>query len=148
MNKNHYLIGLSESNRTKVWKEPFTLQSRAQQVFSAIWEVEAEVNNGGFKQYFYNNSTESAHFVAEALEKIGAPKTAEICKRAIATAFPDGLPLTTEAIQCAAAAFPNNTLEALGPLDEEFFSYPHNLTDSLFDFVSEHPEEFGDVPEA
>jgi len=27
--------------------------------------------------------------------------------------------------------------------DQEFFSYPHNLTDLLFRYVSALPEEFG-----
>jgi len=53
---------------------------------------ESEVNNGGFSQYFLNSSGETAGFVVEALETIGAPNTADICRRAIAIAFPDELP--------------------------------------------------------
>ena len=34
-------------------------------------------------------------------------------------------------------------LAKLEPLDQEFFSYPHNLTDLLFTYVNRHPEEFG-----
>jgi hypothetical protein len=63
--KNHILIGLSESPRTKFGKQDFASQSVPQKVFSALWEVESEVNNGGFAQYFVNNSAESAHFVAD-----------------------------------------------------------------------------------
>jgi hypothetical protein len=33
-------------------------------------------------------------------------------------------------------------------LDNEFFAYPHNLTDLLFAYVSKHPEEFGTPPTA
>ena len=76
MNKNEILIELSESKMTKVGKEEFATQSFPQKVFSAIWEVESEVNNGGFSQYFLNDSAESAYFVVRALEEIGAPKTA------------------------------------------------------------------------
>jgi Domain of unknown function (DUF4375) len=77
MNKNEILIDLSESEMTKIGKEEFAQQSLPQKVFSAIWEVESEVNNGGFAQYFSNDSAESASFVVEALEKIGAPKNCE-----------------------------------------------------------------------
>jgi hypothetical protein len=115
----------------------------AQKVFSALWEVESEVNNGGFSQYFVNSSAESAHFVVDALEIIGAPKTADICQRAIAAAFPAGLPESEEAIRSATADFSDEVLEKLEPLDQEFYSYPHNLTDLLFAYVSAHPEEFG-----
>lgn len=144
--KNHILIGLSESPQTKFGKEDFSSQSIAQKVFSALWEVESEVNNGGFSQYFVNSSAESAHFVVHALEIIGAPKTADICQRAIAAAFPAGLPEWEEAIRSAAADFSDEVLEKLEPLDQEFYSYPHNLTDLLFAYVSAHPEEFGALP--
>ena len=117
-----------------------------QKVFTAIWEVEAEVNNGGFSQYFLNDSAESASFVVNALTTIGAHKTADICSRAIVTAFPGGLPQTVEAIRSIAADFSEDILGKLEPLDQEFFSYPHNLTDLLFAYVTAHPEEFGTVP--
>ena len=144
--KNHILIGLSESPRTKFGKEDFASQSMPQKVFSALWEVESEVNNGGFSQYFSNSSAESAHFVVEALNAIGAPQTADTCRRAIMVAFPAGLPESEEEIRSAAADFPDAVLESLEPLDQEFFSYPHNLTDLLFSYVSQHPEEFGAMP--
>ena len=141
MNKNGILISLSESEKTKFGKEDSARQSLPQKVFSAIWAVESEVNNGGFSQYFSNSGGESASFVVEALETVGAPETAGICKRAIAVAFPSGLP------RSAAADFPDEVLEKLEPLDQEFFSYPHDLTDLLFTYVSEHPQEFGLLPE-
>ena len=146
MNKNQILIALSESPKTKFGKEHFALQSFPQQVFSSLWAVESEVNNGGFSQYFLNNSSESAAFVANALETIGAPKTAEICRRAIETAFPDGLPPTSEEISSRAAEFSEETLATLDALDGEFFAYPHDLTELLYAYVSRHPEEFGTLP--
>jgi Domain of unknown function (DUF4375) len=146
--KNHILILLSSSDKTSLGKEDFEVQSPPQKVFSAIWEVESEVNNGGFAQYFLNSSAESASFLVEALETVGAPKTAAICKRAIEAAFPTGLPQSFEAIRLAAASFPDEVLAALEPLDNDFFSYPHNLTNLLFSYVSQHPEEFGPLPKA
>jgi hypothetical protein len=73
MNKNSILVELSESEKTKFGKEDFVSQS----------------------------SAETASFVAQALEAIGAPLTADICRRAIASAFPDGLPPTPDAISAA-----------------------------------------------
>jgi len=147
MNKNSALIDLSESERTKFGKEEFSLQSFPQKVFSAIWAAESEINNGGFAQYFQNDSCESAPFVVDAFEAIGAPRTADICRRAIAVAFPDGLPSSPNAASSAAADFSEGTREQLEALDTEFFQYPHNLTDLLFTFVLKHPEEFGPLPE-
>ena len=146
VNKNRILIDLSESNRTGFGKHEFAEQSLPQKVFSAIWAVESEVNNGGFSQYFLNSSAESASIVVEALETIDAPKTASICNRAIVTAYPAGLPAAVESIRSVAADFPDEILEELELLDQEFFAYPHNLTDLLFAYVSSRPEEFGKVP--
>lgn len=147
MNKNTALIRLSESDRTKFGKEHFTAQSSPQKVFSAIWGAESEINNGGFVQYFQNTSCETAAFTVEAFTAVGATRTADICRRAIEVAFPDGLPSSPGASSVAAADFTNETMEQLEALDSEFFQYPHNLTDLLFAFVSKHQEEFGPMPE-
>jgi Domain of unknown function (DUF4375) len=147
MDKNRILIALSESDKTKFGKEDFSAQSTPQKVFSSIWAVESEVNNGGFSQYFLNDSCVTAGFVAEALNTIGAPRTADICRRAIAAAFPSGLPVDPESISAAAVEFSDETEDELNALDGEFYQYPHNLTELLFAYVSKHPEEFGKLPE-
>src|ERR1700689_1581196 len=103
MNKNGILIDLSESERTSFGKEDFVIQSVLQKAFTSVWAVESEVNSGGFSQYFLNSSAETASFVAEALDSIGAPRTADMCRRAIACAFPAGLPPSPEAISSGAA---------------------------------------------
>lgn len=146
MNKSDVLISLSESKKSSFGKKDFAAQSRPQKVFSAIWALESEVNNGGFSQYFFNDSRESASFVLEALETIGAPNTADICRRAVSAAFPAGLPENPETIRSLAEDFPDETLAKLEPLDREFFGYPHNLTDLLFAHVVSNPEEFGKLP--
>jgi hypothetical protein len=121
----------------------FESQSVPQRVFSSIWAVESEVNNGGFCQYFRNSSAQTAAFVVQALEIVGAPRTADICRRAIAVAFPAGLPETPEAISAVAAEF---AVGALDGLDSDFMEYPHDLTELLFAYVSVHPEAFGTLP--
>ncbi len=138
MTKNQILIHLSESENTKFGKEEFARQSFPQKVFSAIWAVGSEVNNGGFSQYFVNSSAETAAFVVEALRTIGAPDTAAICERALAAAFPTGLPDSEDAIRSLASDFPDEIIDKLEELDQKFFSYPHDLTELLFTYVSEH----------
>ena len=43
MDKNAFLIELSESDRTDLGRVDFGEQSEEQQVFSAIWELESQV---------------------------------------------------------------------------------------------------------
>jgi Domain of unknown function (DUF4375) len=145
VDKNQLLIMLSVSERTAFGREDFSEQSLPQKVFSTIWEVESEVMNGGFSQYFLNSSCETAGFVVEAMNQVGASKTASICRRAIETAFPEGLPADPEEISSAAANFSETTEAELAPLDQEFFSRPDDLTELLFAFVSKHPQEFGEL---
>jgi hypothetical protein len=130
----------------KFGKEEFATQSIPQQVFSTIWELESEVNNGGYSQYFQNCSAETAPFVVAALNTIGASQAAGISMLAINAAFPGGLPAAPELISAAAGNFSDDILGQLAGLDKQFFTYPDNLTDLLFDFVSKYPDEFGVMP--
>jgi hypothetical protein len=148
MNKDQILMRLSNSDKTEFGKDNFATQSLPQKVFSSLWALESEVNNGGFQQYFYNDSAETVPFIADALELIGAARTAQICRQAILAAFPAGPPSTPEAVSSAAADFDDETLEKLDKLDREFFAYPDNLTDLLYAFVAEHPDEFGPIAQA
>jgi Domain of unknown function (DUF4375) len=52
--------------------------------------LEAEVNNGGFDQYFYNSAADEAAATIQALELIGAMHTAEILRTACSR-FPGGM---------------------------------------------------------
>ena len=72
MNKNSILVGLSESEKTGFGKLDFADQSLPQKVFSTIWAVESEVNNGGFSLYFSSATADSATFMVEALETRGS----------------------------------------------------------------------------
>ena len=142
MDKNQTLIMLSESDRTAFGKQDFAEQSIPQKVFSAIWSVESEVNNGGFSQYF-QNSSETVGFVADALDLIDAPRTAGICRRAVKIAFPNGLPSSPDEVSSAATDLAPDVEDTLSALDQEFFAYPHNLTDLLYAYISAHPDDFG-----
>ena len=62
-------------------------------VNSLVAALEAEVNNGGFDQFFFNTAGNRTKETIEALELIGAQKTAEIVRRA-ALKFPGGFPAT------------------------------------------------------
>ena len=51
VNKNNVLIKISEHPATQFWKLDFNQLTQPEQVFRCIWELESEVNNGGFEQY-------------------------------------------------------------------------------------------------
>ena len=141
INKNNFLIELSESKRTSFGKIDFEKQSPAQKVFSSVWSVESEVNNGEFEQYFSNPSVETAGCVVGALTEIKAHKTAAICERAIQLVFPSGLPPAHIASD-QAAEMDEVKAQKLEKYTDDFLKYPHDLTELLYDFVMSHTEEF------
>ncbi len=145
MNKNEMLISLSESKKCDFGKKDFLKQSKEQKVFSTIWSLESEVNNGGFTQYFSNGSAETVHFLIEALKTIGAEKLAQICSDAIKVAFPKGLPSDPQKFSNEASEFPDGVLENLESIDSKFYEYPDNLTELLFDFVSKNSKDLGEI---
>jgi hypothetical protein len=63
-----------------------------------VWLLEAEVNNGGFDQYYFNSAGELAIQTVSALRKIGAERTA--CLLAAANSeFPNSLPPVDRALR-------------------------------------------------
>jgi Domain of unknown function (DUF4375) len=145
MDKNNFLIQLSESTRTSFGKVDFNSQSEDQKVFSAIWTLESEVNNGGFLQYFENDRGETASFAVTALQRIGANRCADIVQRSIRAVCDNTVPSDAHRWEVLIEAITDESAEKLEGLDLEFFKYPDNLTELLFEFVREYPEDFGPI---
>jgi hypothetical protein len=144
MDKNQFLIKLSESSKTHVGKRDFAGQTHEQRVFSAVWELESQVNNGGLRGYFGNGPASTA-FAPTALRAIGAHQCADIVQEAL-TLIPTSLPEDLDARWDAMDSLPDLTSEQISALDDRFFAYPDNLTELLFDFVAAHPNVFGPIP--
>ena len=143
--KDRILIELSESPRVQFGRIDYLKQSRPQQVFTAIWELEGQVNNGGFHQWFFNSSGDIAVYTEDALRAIGAARTADIVAAAVAL-FPGGPPPRNRAErQRRLATVSPNVLEAWDRLDGRFFKAPDDLTSLLYSWVKAHPKEFGSV---
>ena len=146
MDKTTYLIELSGSPRTAFGKTDFLTQQEEQKVFSAIWSLESQVNNGGFKQYFESWDGETANFAPTALRAIGAHACANIVSRALKIASAAPLPHDRDTRLTLIAALDQKTLQALDSLGSEFFAYPDDLAELLFAYVAARPEVFGPVP--
>lgn len=112
MDKNAFLISLSESNSTDFGLVDFASLPFPQKVFSAIWALESHVNNGGFESFLEYEDRELVAFTAEALMTIGAESCADIVRRAI-----------------------DAEVSHLVSLDAEFYLYPDDLTELLYNYV-------------
>jgi hypothetical protein len=124
---NRRLVRLAESSDASFWRLDYNELSRPEQVFRAIWELEAQVNNGGFHQYFLNSGTLVPHIV-DALRVIGADQMADIVQHAIDVVGRDIAWKDDNArLACLGALVPEATAE-LESCDQRFFAYPDSLT--------------------
>lgn len=147
MNKNNYLIDLSESEHTDFGRVVFAEQPEPQKVFSAIWALESQVNNGGFLQYFVSSDFDTANFAPTALRSIGSHSCASVVERALRALSPSSLPDAQQACAQLVDSISNEAREQFEAFDTDFMAYPDNLTELLFAYVTSHPEAFGPTPE-
>ncbi|QJE98236.1 DMP19 family protein [Luteolibacter luteus] len=92
-----------------------------------VEDFEAEINNGGFDQFFLNSHGDHAAETAEALKRIGALHTAAILERTIAR-FPGGAPSRnwkTRQDQMLDEVSPDG--EAFREEDKAFYKYEDKL---------------------
>lgn len=145
MNKDSYLISLSESEKTNFGKVEFQAQCTEQKVFSAIWALESQVNNGGFLQYFSSWDGETANFSPFALRQIGAAACAAIVERALILVSKNALPDNHKERNNLMNGLSSETTDMLSNIDSEFYAYPDNLTELLFEYVRLNPNIFGPI---
>lgn len=112
--------------------------SPPERVFRCVWELEAEVNNGGFTQYFFNSSGRHAPDAPAALRAIGAAATAvlvdaalELMGRGVSWGDDVRRQAAVERLEHGAGA----RLEAL---DAKFYACPDDLTVKLHAYVAKH----------
>ncbi len=146
MDKNEFLIELSESDRTEFGRVPFVNQGETQRVFSAVWALESQVNNGGFEQYFVSSDGDTAEFAPLALRTIGANTCADVVERALRALSSTPLPASQTVREELIDSAPDEVKDKLEELDQAFFAYPDDLTALLFAYVATYPEAFGPVP--
>lgn len=92
-----------------------------------VEELEAQVNNGGFDQYFFNSSGGNAAATLDALDAVGAHKTAAIVRRACAR-FPGGMPPSDwNERQDVLLSTVSPDSEAFEDDDDAFYKYEEDL---------------------
>lgn len=120
--------------------------NNSRQAIYMIWMLEAEVNNGGYNQFYFNPSGQFYNHLPEALELVGANKFADLTKRANDT-FEKENPKITQ--------YQDGTLEGfsksyddnpLNKFDDEFYDLykTENLQQIQVDFIRRHKTDFID----
>jgi len=110
-----------------------------ERVFFVTQILEQEVNNGGFSQFFYNSSGDYSNELVDAFTKIGALKTAEICKKAV-TVFNGKVPADRD--ERAELLDSLNCDDILSECDDAFYNYEDNLESLNHKYIMKYREFF------
>ena len=92
-----------------------------EKVFLRVWNLEAEVNNGGFAQYFENSAGNYAVGTPDALRSVGAPEMAALVEQAMQPFGTSGPPADRDARARAIEALPASAQESWNQLDAQFY---------------------------
>jgi hypothetical protein len=116
--------------------------NESQKAILIVENLEREINNGGFNQFYWNSSGNYANETIDALIKIGANKTAEIVKKANSE-FKNGIvPKDREKRQDELELIEDKAKENWNNLDSEFYEYNDDLTELLITFVIKNKSDF------
>lgn len=142
------LDNLSEKCAADYKKEYATVMSwnKARQAIYLIWLLEAEVNNGGYNQFYVNSSGQFYKYLPDLLKLVGANKFADLTKRANdiyekaneqITQHQDGT------IEGFSKSYDDNPLNKC---DDEFYNLysSENLQQIQIDYIRKHKLEFID----
>lgn len=108
-----------------------------------VFTMIAETNNGGLHQFYINSSGDLALETADAFERIGASRIAEIMRQTN-TVFGRNGPPRNRSARCAEIfSLPIELQdEKLGPLTQAFFNCEDDCYDLLYSYILAHRNEF------
>lgn len=107
-------------------------ESEEERLILAVEDLEREVNNGGYAQFF-ENTGEYAATIVDSLKRIGCTNTAALTQRAIeALGSPN---LTADGIKRAIAAKDPRRDATLNEYDNAYFKSPEPIAAQLFAFI-------------
>jgi uncharacterized protein DUF4375 len=137
-----FAIALGQLVGERAYTLGFDALSGAERVAFCIDELEREVNNGGFHQYFLNTSGNYAREAHAALVALGAPAMADLLAQAM-DQFPSPGPPADQHARCVLLeAMGDDAFAVLVPLDRLFCDYPDDLAGALRRYVAAHRAEF------
>ena len=124
------------------WGDSMDRLTGPQRNFFYNQNLERELNNGGFSQFFMNASGSFAQETLIALDAIGAGKTAEILRMAMGK-FPDAsVPKDRAERRRVVEAIEEGEDDAWEQLDKLFYLYEDDLNGLNLDYIRRHRDAF------
>lgn len=115
--------------------ELFDALPERDRILITIWGLEADVNNGGFGQYYFNGAGDQAFFAADALDKIGASTMAAIVREANSYFGAEGPSRAGDVRQSQLEALEADDENRFDQLDRRFYDYPDDIVALLIAYL-------------
>jgi hypothetical protein len=133
----------------KDYKKEFETVSgwnKPRQAIYIIWILEAEVNNGGFNQFYFNSSGQFADLAPDVLQLVGATRFADLVSRANDVYRAENDKITRHqdgTIEVFSKSYDDNPLNKFDDEFYELYKY-ENLQQFQIDFIRDNKHFFID----
>lgn len=129
-------------NEKSEYGEKIEKLNSSQRTFLFVENLEREINNGGFNQFYFNSSGDFSQETVKALSKIGAEKTAEIVKIANSEFKNRTVPKDRTERQNELQLIEEKAKNNWNKCDLEFHESLDDLTELLIAYVINNKTEF------
>lgn len=138
--RQQYIDSILQRSVATLETKGFQAMSPNEQVCYLVHLYEAEVNNGGHEQFFFNSTGNYAVETVDALKRIEALKTMALLEEAIEL-FPGGRVSNDREArqeQLEILICDETVMDKLNVLDERFYSYPEDIEGLLYGYLKTH----------
>jgi len=115
--------------------------SPAQRVIFLAYFMDAEVRNGGFDQFFFNTQGNFAADTIDALHAVGAPKSADLLRRACAAFAPEAPSPDRDVRWTQMDRLPKELREGWNALDTLYYDFGEKIPALIRAYIESNPME-------
>ena len=129
-------------NEKSEYGEKIEKLNSSQRTFLFVENLEREINNGGFNQFYFNSSGDFSQETLNALLEIGAEKTVKIVENANSEFDNGNVPKDRIKRQNKLELIEEKAEENWEKCDTEFYEYQDDLTELLIAFILKNKADF------
>jgi hypothetical protein len=129
-------------NEKSEYGEKIEKLNSSQRTFLFVENLEREINNGGFNQFYFNSSGDFSQETLNAFLEIGAEKTAKIVENANSEFDNGNVPKDRTERQNKLELIEEKAEENWEKCNTEFYEYQDDLTELLIAFILKNKADF------
>ncbi len=137
--KDSLVLAFEQGIQSKADRAGFDALTQAEQTVLVVEAVEREVNNGGYRQLFLNQTHEYVEHFVDALHRIGCPVAARLTQDAINALQLEG-PASPQAVSRTIQREDSARDALLNDLDDRYYDEVGDLSEALFAWIQAHAE--------